>query len=78
MRVHSGSPILYDAQWYHSTHSSIGRRKCWEEAIYPGMKKALIHSLQVTQGEIEHRKVRHAANLKLWKLEFGLVRVWIL
>ncbi len=36
---------------------SIGKEKCWEEVIYPGMKKALIYALQVTQDEIEHRKV---------------------
>jgi hypothetical protein len=36
---------------------SLGRGRCWEEVIYPGMKEALVHALQVSQGEIEHRKV---------------------
>ena len=37
--------------------SANGHPNLWENTIYPGMKQALIHVLQVTQGEIEHRKV---------------------
>ena len=29
----------------------------WDEVIYPRMKQALVHVLQVTQDEIEHMKV---------------------
>ena len=37
--------------------SANGHPTVWETSIYPGMKQALIHVLQVTQDEIEHRKV---------------------
>jgi len=37
--------------------SSCGRGDDWDTVIYPGMKQALINVLQVTQDEIEHRKV---------------------
>ena len=37
--------------------SGSGHPKLWGETIYPGMKQALIHVLQVAQDEIEHRKV---------------------
>jgi hypothetical protein len=42
--------------------SGSGHPKLWEDTIYPGMKQALIHVLQVTQGEIEHRKVSYKIN----------------
>lgn len=35
----------------------MGEESRWDEVIYPGMKKALIHVLLVTQDEIEHKKV---------------------
>ena len=37
--------------------SGVGQPNVWSERIYPGMKQALIHVLQVAQDEIEHRKV---------------------
>lgn len=39
--------------------SSHGRGDEWDTVIYPGMKQALINALQVTQDEIEHRKVSY-------------------
>ena len=36
---------------------SIDEGDKWEGVVYPGMKQALVHVLQVTQDEIEHRKV---------------------
>ena len=43
--------------------SSHGRGDEWDTVIYPGMKQALINALQVTQDEIEHRKVSHTPSL---------------
>ena len=36
---------------------SIDEGDKWDGVVYPGMKQALVHVLQVTQDEIEHRKV---------------------
>ena len=44
-------------------YSSRGRGDEWDTVIYPGMKQALINALQVTQDEIEHRKVSHTPGL---------------
>ena len=39
--------------------SSIGEGASWSKKIYPGMKKALIHVLLVTQDEMDDKKVNH-------------------
>ena len=38
---------------------SLGAGDKWDSEIYPGMKQALVHVLQVTQDAIEYRKVSH-------------------
>lgn len=41
----------------HHIYRSLGEGDKWDSVIYPGMKQALVHVLQVTQDEIEQRKV---------------------
>ena len=43
--------------------SSLGVGDKWDSVIYPGMRQALIHVLQVTQDAIEYRKVRQRVGL---------------
>ncbi len=38
---------------------SIGEGESWDNTIYPGMKKALIDVLLVTQDEMDDKKVNN-------------------